>query len=368
MAMDIFPEMAQRGFEGGLHYYTNSQVGLRCIIAIHHTRPSRYGSALGGVRMCVYRSQQEAEYDVLRLARGMTLKNLVAGIDVGGGKAVILLNQPLKGAEGARKKERILRAFGENVERLHGEYITAPDAGTNSSDMKIIGETTGFVVGLVDPSPRTATGVYTAMKVGAEHLWRTDSLKGKRVLIQGAGKTGKILAALLAEEEAQLIISDVDIPEMDAVCKRYDALHCLPEDVFNMDADIFAPCALGGIVNDNTIHHIIAHFAMVCGSANNQLGISKTHGRQLKEGGVLYLPDFVVNSGGVIASYCELTHGVDWIYEHADDIDARVQSQVAGQVMTILRKSSGEKFLATSEIAEKIALEILSYEENGAHE
>lgn len=362
--MDIFQEMSERNFKGGLHYYTDTTVGLRCIIAIHNTRPFRRNAALGGVRMGVYKNRHDAEYDVLRLARGMTLKNLVAGIDVGGGKAVIILNHPLKGPEGARKKEKILLAFGEKVEQLSGMYITAPDAGTNSVDMEVIKKATSYVVGMVDPSPRTALGVYTAMKIGAQYLWGTDSLKEKRVLIQGAGKTGSILAGLLAEEDAQLIISDVDVEKMDVFCRRYGALHCLPEDVFNMDADIFAPCALGGIVNAHTIHHIIAHFKMICGAANNQLEVSKIHGRQLKEGDVLYLPDFVVNSGGVIASHYELAENIQWVHDHGDDINARVREQVAQQVDAILRKSAGERFLATSEIAEKLALDILAHEED----
>jgi len=359
--MDIFLEMSKRFFRNGLHFFNDPSVGLRCIIAVHNRRPKGYGAALGGVRMAAYNNIEEATYDVLRLAQGMTFKNLLADLPVGGGKAVILYNEGFCGDK--EKRQNILSAFARCVDGLKGDYITAPDAGTNVSDMLEIGRHTKYVVGLLDPSPYTARGVLAGIKVGAKHLWGNDSLKGKKVLIQGAGKTGSALAGLLHMEGSQLIISDINIEIMMKVCEEYKAIHCHPEDIFNMDADIFAPCARGAIINNKTIHHVIKNFKMVCGAANNQLEFGKEHGRQLKNAGILYLPDFVVNCGGVITSHYELINGYEKAERDSDFISRKVEEQVTKQITTVLENSKAGNVLATNEVAEEMALKILANEE-----
>lgn len=262
------------------------------LIAIHSTR---LGPALGGTRLWQYRNQQEAVDDVLRLARGMTYKNALAGVPFGGGKSIILKNN------GAMDREAIFRMHGRFVETFGGQYITAEDVGTSPEDLEHVRKETQHVAGLMsgsgNPSPVTARGVFRAMQAAAKYRWGDDSLEGRTVAIQGCGSVGYYLASYLNEAGASLIVSDVDSRKVERVVSEFDAMAFGPDDIYHADADVFAPCALGGILNDETIHALKTE--IVAGAANNQL-LEPRHGDELAALNILYVPDYAANSGGVI--------------------------------------------------------------------
>jgi leucine dehydrogenase len=262
------------------------------LIAIHSTR---LGPALGGTRLWQYRNQQEAIDDVLRLARGMTYKNALAGVPFGGGKSIILKNN------GPMDREAIFRMHGRFVETFGGQYITAEDVGTSPEDLEHVRKETQHVAGLLsgsgNPSPVTARGVFRAMQAAAKYRWGDDSLEGRTVAIQGCGSVGYYLASYLNKAGANLIVSDVDPRQVERVVSEFEAMAFGPEDIYYADADVFAPCALGGILNDETIHALKAE--IVAGAANNQL-LEPRHGDELAALNILYVPDYAANSGGVI--------------------------------------------------------------------
>jgi len=269
--------------------------GLRTIIAIHSTA---LGPALGGTRFYPYPSEEAALTDVLRLSRGMTLKSAAAGLDLGGGKAVII------GDPKTVRSERLLRAYGGVVDSLGGRYITAEDVGTTTEDMVIIAKETRWVTGLPmahggsgDPSPATARGVMAAMRATAERIWGTDELAGRRVAVQGVGKVGMSLVKRLTEAGAETIVADIDPAATDHAVATYGSKAVELDEIFDVECDVFAPCALGGILDETTIPRLRAQ--AVCGSANNQLATDDDAAR-LADRGILYAPDFVVNAGGVI--------------------------------------------------------------------
>ncbi|GIU92621.1 MAG: leucine dehydrogenase [Acidimicrobiia bacterium] len=291
--------------------------GLRTIIAIHSTA---LGPALGGTRFFPYPTEEEALTDVLRLARGMTLKAAAAGLDLGGGKAVII-GDPAKD-----KTERLLRAYGRIVDSLHGRYITAEDVGTTSADMELIRRETRWVVGIPvaeggsgDPSPMTARGLVAAMRAVARHLWGADDLTGRRVAVKGVGKVGYNLVRLLVEARAEVIVADVSEAAARRASEDFGAKMVSNDDILFVDCDILAPCALGGDLNPDTIPRLSCR--AVVGSANNQLR-NDSDADLLADRGILYAPDFVVNAGGLINVYEELRgysrtralHRVDSIY------------------------------------------------------
>lgn len=268
--------------------------GYRGIIAVHSTA---LGPAVGGTRFWHYASEDDAIIDALRLSRGMTYKCAAAGMALGGGKAIIL------GDNGKVEREKLFRAHGRFVERLGGRYITAEDVGTGPADMEYVALETRHVGGLPDraagdPSPWTGLGAFRAMQAAARYRWGSDDLRGKRVAIQGCGNVGYNLARELHAAGAVLIVSDVDPEKMQRAVDELDAVTATPESIHAVAADIFAPCALGGIINDGTIPQLKVE--IVCGGANNQLLESK-HGDALEERGILYAPDFVVNSSGVLS-------------------------------------------------------------------
>lgn len=249
--------------------------------------------------MWPYDSEEEALEDVLRLARGMTYKNAAAGLNLGGGKTVII-GDPKKD-----KSEALFRALGRYVESLNGRYIIAEDVGTTVQDMDYIHEETKYVTGISEsygssgnPSPMTARGVYAAMKRTAREAFGSDVLAGKKVAVQGVGNVAFALCGMLAEEGAELVVTDINEEAVARAVKAYGATAVKPDEIYEVDADIFAPCALGGILNDDTIPKL--KFKVVCGSANNQLLDIKRHGEMLHERGILYAPDYIVNAGGVI--------------------------------------------------------------------
>ena len=269
--------------------------GLRTIIAIHNTS---LGPALGGTRFYPYPSEQDALRDVLRLSKGMTYKSAAAGLDLGGGKAVII------GDPNTLKSERLLRAYARIIDDLGGRYITAEDVGTTMEDMVTIGRETPWVTGLPyvhggsgDPSPATARGVMAAMRATAARLWGNDDLAGKRVAVQGVGKVGMSLVERLAAAGAEVIVTDVDRSAVDHAASTYGSKSVDPDDIYSVEVDFFAPCALGAGLNGETIPRL--RCAAVVGSANNQLA-TDDDADQLAANDILYAPDFVANAGGVI--------------------------------------------------------------------
>ena len=273
--------------------------GYRGIIAIHSTR---LGPALGGARFWNYASEADALTDVLRLSRGMTYKNALAGLPFGGGKSIIIGdNRRTTG------REELFRAHGRFVETLGGSYLTAEDVGTSTEDMEFVLRETAHVAGLAnrsgDPSPVTARGVFRAMQAAARHRWGTDELAGRRVALQGCGHVGYYLAKELREAGAKLILTDVDSERVERVAGECAAERVAPEEIYAVEADIFAPCALGGILNDETIPQL--RVEIVAGAANNQL-LEARHGEALAARGILYAPDYAANAGGVINGCIEL--------------------------------------------------------------
>jgi leucine dehydrogenase len=295
--MHLFDTLAEMGHEE-LAMGSDPKCGYRGIIAIHNTR---LGPALGGTRFWNYDSDDEAIVDALRLSRGMTYKNAVAGLNLGGGKSVII------GDNRTTDRERIFRAHGKLVESLGGRYITAEDVGTSTSDMDIVHRETEHVAGLAgksgDPSPVTAHGVFRAIQASAKERWGSDNLNGKTVAIQGCGSVGRYLANELHEAGAKLIVTDIYPEKTKRVAQATGAKVVAPDEIFSVEADIFAPCALGGIINDETIPKLKVE--IVSGGANNQL-LEERHGDMLEERGIQYTPDYVANAGGVINVYGEV--------------------------------------------------------------
>jgi leucine dehydrogenase len=270
--------------------------GLKAIIAIHDTT---LGPALGGTRMWTYDTEEEAIEDALRLARGMTYKNAAAGLNLGGGKTVII-GDPKKD-----KNPEMFRAFGRYIQSLNGRYITAEDVGTTEEDMDLIHMETDFVTGISaesqgssgNPSPVTGYGIYKGMKAAAKEVYGDESLEGKTVAVQGVGNVAYALCEHLHKEGAKLIVTDINKEAVNRAVEAFGAEAVDPDNIYGVDCDIYAPCALGATINDETIPQFKAK--IIAGSANNQLKASK-HGDIIHEKGILYAPDYVINAGGVI--------------------------------------------------------------------
>lgn len=297
--MKVFTAMEPYGYEQVVFSYDKVS-GLKAIIAIHDTT---LGPALGGVRMWPYKSEEEALTDALRLARGMTYKSAAMGLNLGGGKAVII-GDPRKD-----KTEELFRAFGMFVETLGGRYITAEDVGTTTDDMDIISSCTRHVVGLSgtsgDPSPFTAFGCFRAMQACAKYMFGDESLAGKKVVIQGVGSVGYHLTRRLLEAGAEVYVADLYQDRVEQAVKL-GARAIGVDEVYDQECDFFAPCALGGVINDETVERLRAK--IVCGSANNQL-LEERHAEALADRGILYAPDFIANGGGLINVSFELAPG-----------------------------------------------------------
>jgi leucine dehydrogenase len=284
----------------------DNETGLKAIIAIHNTV---LGPALGGTRMWKYDNELDALRDVLRLSRGMTYKAAVTGLALGGGKAVIM------GDATTEKTEALMRKFGEYVDSLGGKYITAEDVGMSTKDMEYVKMETDHVTGIPmemggsgDPSPVTAYGVYMGMKASAKYKWGSDDLSGKRVVVQGIGHVGENLVKHLTEEGATVIINDINESRLQEVADQYGAEIVMGDAIYDVPMDIYAPCALGATVNDNTLSRLSCE--IIAGAANNQLEDEQKHGMQVREMNVVYAPDFLINAGGLINVYSEL-HGYD---------------------------------------------------------
>ena len=309
----IISQMSTMGHDQIL-FCSDNETGLKAIIAIHDTT---LGPALGGTRMWVYKNELEALHDVLRLSRGMTYKNAISNLALGGGKAVII------GDSKTMKSEALFRRFGKFVDSLAGNYITAEDVGISPSDMVWVSKETKHVVGLPgksgDPSPVTAFGTYMGMKACSKLRYGSDSLEGKKILVQGVGHVGEYLVAYLSKEGAEIFISDIHEDTISRISQSYGATHIDLNDVYDVAMDIYAPCALGGTLNDDTISRLKC--GIVAGAANNQLKDENIHGKALLEKDILYAPDFAVNAGGVINCFSEVKGlSSEWALKKAEDI------------------------------------------------
>lgn len=283
-------------------FCNDKETGLKAIIGIHN---SVMGPALGGTRMWNYQSEWEALNDVLRLSRGMTYKSAVTGLNLGGGKAVII------GDAKTQKNDALMSKFGEFVHSLSGRYITAEDVGMETHDMDVIREVTPHVVGISEekggsgnPSPVTAYGVYMGMKAAAKYKFGTDNLDGKKVLVQGVGHVGETLVKHITKEGAKVILNDINEARLEELSKKYNTEFVVGNDIYGMDVDIYSPCALGATINDDTINQFKAK--VIAGAANNQLENELKHGNLLRERGIAYAPDFLINAGGIINVYAEI--------------------------------------------------------------
>jgi leucine dehydrogenase len=338
--MKIFDTIAGMGHEQ-LMLCQDSASGYRGIIAVHSTV---LGPALGGTRFWSYATDEEAIVDALRLARGMTYKNAVAGLNLGGGKSVII------GDNKTADREMIFRAHGRFVESLGGRYITAEDVGTSTADMDYVHMETDYVSGLAgrsgDPSPVTAHGVFRAIQASAKEKWGSDDLASRTIAIQGCGHVGYYLAKELHEAGAKLIVTDIDADRVKRVTNEFGARAVTADEIYSAQADIFAPCALGAIINDKTIPRL--QVEIVAGAANNQL-LEERHGDALEQRKILYAPDYVANAGGVINVYSELA---GWTparaFRKADEIYDTIL-----KVFSIAKAEGIPTYLAADRLAEQ---------------
>ncbi len=338
--MNIFDALGSMGHEQVVLCH-DPAAGYRGIIAIHSTV---LGPALGGTRFWSYASDDEAIVDALRLARGMTYKNAVAGLNLGGGKSVII------GDNKTTDRELIFRAHGRFVESLGGRYITAEDVGTSTADMDYVHMETKSVAGLAgrsgDPSPVTAHGVFRAIQASAKARWGQDDIANRTIALQGCGHVGYFLAKELHEAGARLVVTDIDADRVQRVVTEFGAAAVKAEEIYGVKADIFAPCALGAVINDKTIPQLKVE--VVTGAANNQL-LEERHGDMLEKKNILYTPDYVANAGGVINVYSELA---GWTsaraFRKADEIYDTVL-----RVFSIAKQDKVPTYVAADRLAEQ---------------
>jgi leucine dehydrogenase len=315
-------------------FCSDDKSGLKAIIAVHN---SSLGPALGGCRMWPYASEEEAVRDVLRLSRGMTYKSAMANLKLGGGKSVIIGNPR------TQKSPELLQAFARAIENLNGRYIAAEDSGTSVADMKYMAQFTSHVAGIVDkptdggvrsgdPSPATAYGTFVGIKAAVKDKLGRDSLDGLRVAVQGVGHVGYDLAEQLKQAGASLWVTDIHAEQLERARTELGATVVEPDAIFGLDVDVFAPCALGAVLNDQTIPQLKAR--IVAGASNNQLAEAR-HGVELMKRGILYAPDYVINAGGIIDVYHErvgfdrvaLVKHIDQIHDNLMEIFARARKE-----------------------------------------
>jgi leucine dehydrogenase len=315
--------------------------GLHAIIAIHNTN---LGPAVGGCRMFPYASNADALEDVLRLSRGMTYKSALAGLPMGGGKAVII------GDPATQKTPEMLTKMGKFIDSLNGQYISAEDSGTSVSDLRVMSRETDYVLGINqqqefggDPSPLTAHGIFCGIRAAAQYKFGRASLNGARIAIQGVGAVGRHLSKELIAAGAEVFVADINQSNVRAA-QDLGAHRVAVDDIVGFDADVFAPCAMGAIINDVSIAKLSA--SIVAGGANNQLAVPQ-HGEMLRKRGVLYAPDFVINAGGII-EICRQ-------YQNSSIIECNHQIEKIGATLTKIFELSAEQQVCTSVVAEQIA-------------
>jgi leucine dehydrogenase len=332
-----------------VHAFFDPTTGLKGFIAIHSTA---LGPAFGGCRRWDYPNEDAALSDALRLSRGMSYKNALAGIPFGGGKAVIIAGPD------APKSPRLFETFGNVVESLGGRYITAEDVGVSVADMKAVARSTRFVSGLAggkghaggDPSPKTAMGVFLGIRVASTRALKRNDLEGLKVAVQGAGHVGYHVCRLLAEAGAKLRVADIDASNVERVCDEFGAEKVGTDAITSEDVDVFSPCALGGVVNARTIPTIRAK--VIAGAANNQLGEIED-GDMLHRYGILYAPDYVINAGGIISVAAEYQRSLS--EAQVDGLIARVEDRL----FEIFERSEREG-VAPARIADDMAEEIIA--------
>lgn len=321
----------------------DKDTGLKAIIGIHNTV---LGPALGGTRMWNYTSEWEALNDVLRLSRGMTYKSAISGLDLGGGKAVII------GDSKKDKNPEMLKSFAKYVDSLSGRYITAEDVGTTTPDMDLIHSITPHVTGISEslggsgnPSPVTAYGVFMGLKAATKFQFGSDDLSGKKVLVQGIGNVGETLVKHLTNAGALVQITDINEDRVREVAQKYNAQIFTGNDLYSANVDIYAPCALGATINDETIEKLNAK--VIAGAANNQLAVEAIHGKRLQERGIVYAPDFLINAGGIINVFGEIAK-----YDAAEAI--RRTENIYNTTLDILNYAK-EQGITTNQAAMKMA-------------
>lgn len=340
----VFAPMTTLGHEQVV-FCNDEESGLKAIIAIHNTV---LGPALGGTRMWMYDNESEALNDVLRLSRGMSFKASISGLNLGGGKAVII------GDSKKDKTEAMFRRFGKFIDSLNGKYITAEDVGTSTKDMEYVHMETSHVTGLPesmggggDPSPVTAYGVYMGMKASAKHAWGSESLKGKKIVVQGIGHVGENLVRNITKEGAKVYIIDLNKDALARIASETGAEVLSNIDFYDLDMDIYAPCALGATLNTQNINRLKCQ--VISGAANNQLADESVHGQMLTDKGITYAPDFLINAGGLINVYSELT---GYNRERA----MQQTEKIYDYTLEIMSKAAAENiptYLAANRLAEK---------------
>ncbi|MEZ4704313.1 MAG: Glu/Leu/Phe/Val dehydrogenase dimerization domain-containing protein [Bdellovibrionota bacterium] len=342
---ELFESMSEREFEH-ISFFHDKKTGLRSIIAIHNTK---LGPALGGCRFYPYANEQKALADVMNLAQAMTSKAAMAGLELGGGKSVIL-GDPKK-----HKTPEILRAFAACVERLGGRYITSVDSGTSSEDLDIFSEVTNHVVGLTpnlggagDPSPLTALGVLCGIEAAVEHRYGSSDLNGKKIAVQGVGHVGYTLVSLLREKNAEVVISDIDEKRATRAAQELQVELVSAHEILKIECDVFAPCAMGGVINADTLDTLAC--SVVAGAANNPLA-SMDIANALFEKGIVYAPDFVINAGGLIHVAQEL-RGYD-----REKVETKTRN-IGKTIASILKRADQEK-KSPAAIARSMAREII---------
>lgn len=348
------PVFGQASFENHeqIVFCNDKDTGLKAIIGIHSTV---LGPALGGARMWNYSSEWEALNDVLRLSRGMTFKSAITGLNLGGGKAVII------GDSKTQKTPELMKRFGEFVHSLSGKYITAEDVGMETEDMDLVREVTPYVTGISEskggagnPSPITAYGVFMGMKAAAKFKFGSDILEDKLVFVQGVGNVGEALVEHLINEGALVTISDINQERLEMVRDKYGVTIYTGSDLYSEPMDIYAPCALGATINDTTITKIKA--GVIAGAANNQLADEDKHGKMLQERQIIYAPDFLINAGGIINVYAELED-----YGRAEIM--RKTENIYNTTLEILERAQLRQ-TTTNEAAMKIAIERIEKRKN----
>jgi leucine dehydrogenase len=352
--------------------FEDKNTGLKAFISIHNTN---LGPALGGCRVVSYETEDDAIKDVLRLSRGMTYKNALAGLPLGGGKSVIIADPT------DEKTELMMECMGKAVDYLEGSYITAEDSGTTEEDMEAISRNTSYVVGLPtrhadslgseiggNPSPHTAYGVYSGLKVAAEHVYGGKKLSGLKVAVQGVGAVGHGLCKMLHEDGVELFITDIDKGNLARAKEDLPGVTILkPEDIFSVEANIFAPCALGGQLNDETIP--LMKFDIIGGAANNQLATADSE-KMLSDKGVLYLPDYVLNSGGVIAACYEylMSTGNNPFDHDLTRMNMLAHIQRIGSTLQKIFEISEKESLLIGQAADRLAENIFLNNDEGTPE
>lgn len=344
-SISVFEQVAELDHEQVVYCFDRA-TGLKAIIAIHNTV---LGPAMGGTRMWDYATEEEAAIDVLRLSRGMTFKSAIAGLNIGGGKAVII------GDARKIKNEALMRRFGKYIESLSGRYVTAEDVNMTTQDMEYIRMETSHVAGIPenmggsgDPSPVTAYGVLVGMKATQKKVSGNDSLNGKRILVQGAGNVGTNLVKYLTKEGAEIFVSDIFEDKLEKITSEYKVTVVPSDDVFEFDMDIYAPCALGGTLNDESISNLKC--SIVAGGANNQLLDELRHGNMLIDRGITYAPDFLINGGGII------NVGYEYLGNYNREVVMKKTEHIYDTCLSVLAKSE-EESITPQEAAMKIAVE-----------